>query len=83
MSAHTYGYMIFDKEARRIQWKEESILSKRCWPNCMSSKGLNRKPDTLNLVENSLESTSTGDSFLNRAKQELTHQDRQLINETS
>lgn len=37
---HTYGHMIFDKEARYIQWKKENLLNKgasltRCgkWKN--------------------------------------------------
>jgi hypothetical protein len=25
---HTYGHLIFDKEAKNIQWKKESILNK-------------------------------------------------------
>ena len=29
--------MIFDKEAKTIQWKRESILNKWCWSNWMSA----------------------------------------------
>jgi hypothetical protein len=25
MNPHTYGYLIFDKEAKIIQWKKDSI----------------------------------------------------------
>jgi hypothetical protein len=30
---HTYGHMIFDKEAKTIQWKKDCIFNKRCWHN--------------------------------------------------
>jgi hypothetical protein len=33
----TYGYLIFDKEAKTIQWKKESIFNKRCWSNWQSA----------------------------------------------
>jgi hypothetical protein len=31
INPRTYGYMIFDKEAKTIQWKKDSIFSKLSW----------------------------------------------------
>jgi hypothetical protein len=31
MNPHTYGYFIFDKEAKTIQGKKDSIFNKWCW----------------------------------------------------
>jgi hypothetical protein len=33
MNPHTYGYLIFDKGAKTIQWKKDSIFKKWCWHN--------------------------------------------------
>jgi hypothetical protein len=33
MNPHTYGHLIFDKRAKTIQWKEDSIFNKWCWHN--------------------------------------------------
>ena len=33
MNTHTYGHLIFDKGAKTIQWKKDSIFSKWCWFN--------------------------------------------------
>jgi hypothetical protein len=33
MNPHTYGLLIFDKGAKTIQWKEDSIFKKWCWHN--------------------------------------------------
>jgi hypothetical protein len=30
---HTYGSLIFNKEAKHIQWKNERIFKKWCWSN--------------------------------------------------
>ena len=38
MNLHTYGHLNFDKGAKIIQWKKDSILNKWCcfnwWPTC-------------------------------------------------
>jgi hypothetical protein len=33
MNAYTFGHLIFDKGAKNIQWKKDSIFNKCCWPN--------------------------------------------------
>jgi hypothetical protein len=33
INPHTYGYLIFDKEAKTIQWKKESMFNKCCSSN--------------------------------------------------
>jgi hypothetical protein len=33
MNPHTYCHLIFDKEAKSIQWKKDSIFNKWCWQN--------------------------------------------------
>jgi hypothetical protein len=34
MNPQTYGHWIFDKGAKTIQWKNDSIFIKWCWYNC-------------------------------------------------
>ena len=31
MNPHTYGHLIFEKGAKTIQWKKDSIFNKLCW----------------------------------------------------
>jgi hypothetical protein len=33
MNSHNYGHYIFDKGAKTVQWKEDSIFNKWCWLN--------------------------------------------------
>ena len=33
MNPHIYGHLIFDKGAKIIQWKKDSIKKKWCWFN--------------------------------------------------
>jgi hypothetical protein len=36
MNPHTYRHLIFDKEAKTILWKNDSIFNKWCWFNWQS-----------------------------------------------
>ena len=37
MNSHTYDKLIFDKDAKTIQWKKGSIFNKWCWFNWWSA----------------------------------------------
>jgi hypothetical protein len=37
MNPHTYGYLTFDKGAKTIQWKKDSIFNKWRWFNWQSA----------------------------------------------
>jgi hypothetical protein len=36
INPHTYGHLIFDKEAKTIQWENNKISNKSCWLNWQS-----------------------------------------------
>jgi hypothetical protein len=37
MNPHTYNHLIFDKRAKTIKWKKDSIFNKWCWFNWRST----------------------------------------------
>ena len=71
MNPHTYDDLIFDKEAKTIQWEKKTAFSTNCAGSTVSqcveecklihsylivqSKDLHIKPDTLNLIEEKVE----------------------------
>jgi hypothetical protein len=36
MNPHNYAYPIFDKAAKNIQWRKDSLFNKCCWENWIS-----------------------------------------------
>ena len=40
MNPHTYGHLIFNKGAKTIQWKKDSIFNKWCWHNVEEWEGV-------------------------------------------
>ena len=37
ISLHTYGYLIFDKGGKNIQWRNDNLFNKWCWENWLTT----------------------------------------------
>jgi hypothetical protein len=36
MKPHNYNQLVFDKGAKNIQWKKDSLFNKNCWENWLA-----------------------------------------------
>ena len=37
INTHTYGYLIFGKESKNIQWRKANLFNKWCWENWLTT----------------------------------------------
>ena len=37
INLHTYGYLIFDKGGKNIQWRNDNLFKKWCWENWLTT----------------------------------------------
>jgi hypothetical protein len=37
MNSHRYAYLIFDKSAKNIRWRKDSLFNKCCWEHWISA----------------------------------------------
>jgi hypothetical protein len=67
MNPHRYTHLIFDKVAKDIQWRKDSLFNKCCCTSINSKwiKDLNVRPEILTLLQES------AGNILNRYKQGL------------